>query len=114
MIKFQIKCPNCKEKMTYNILGRDYNDIKCPHCNKEVDIQLRYLVPVISLAIFFFCYQAYDVVLKAYLPIYIVLIAGAIVSFVLTLLIGQLLVKRYGDGILFETKMKIKNEKKKK
>ena len=113
MIKFQIKCPNCNKQINYNILGRDYNDIKCPHCKKKIDVQLRYLVPVISLAIFFFCYQAYDVVLKSYFPLLFVLIAGAIISFILTLLIGQWLVKKFGDGILFETRIKTKMEKKK-
>lgn len=113
MIKFQIECPNCKQKFSYNILGRDYDKIACPHCHKHIDVQLRYLLPVLSLAMFFFCYEIYDYALKAYLPIVVALLLGFVIAFIVTLLISQLLVKKFGDRILFETRLKTDKKVKK-
>ena len=106
MVKFQIQCPTCNKNVDYNILQRDYDTIKCPHCNTIFAVQMRYLIPVISLTIFICCYQLNTLILKDYIPMWITLISGIMISFSCTLLIGQILSKKYGSSILFETMTK--------
>lgn len=108
LTKFQVACPKCKEMVEYNILGRDYDHKQCPHCKTIFEVQMRYLIPVISLLLFFFCYQVYALGLKVYLALWMMLLIGVSISLFMTLVIAQQLAKRFGSSLCFETMIKEK------
>lgn len=113
MTKFQIECPNCQKNTEYNIVGRNYDKIKCSNCNKGLDVQMRYIVPVISLTVFFICYQLYALIIREFIPLWLAFLLGIVITFVLTVLIGQILVKKFGSGVFFEINIKEQKKEKK-
>lgn len=110
MFKFQIKCPHCKKNIEYNIMSRNYDNITCSHCKKNISVEMRYIVPVISLFIFVICYELYAVFFRQYISIFIALIIGVVAAFLITIAILQLLVNKFGSGVVFEIKQKSKKK----
>lgn len=115
MFKFKVKCPHCGEEVEYRILGRDYDDLTCPHCHKRYQVNMRVSFLIIMLLLFYLCTQVYSYFLRDVISLPIALIAGVFIVGILSVLITHGLSKLLGIEMFFETQDKIpdkKNEKK--